>query len=114
MSFDPRQITTEAAKAAEDKKAKDIVILDIADISIVTDYFIICSGNSATQVKAIAENIEEKLEEKGIKLQRKEGIREGRWILLDYGDLVVHIFQEEERNYYNLERLWGDAKVVDF
>ncbi len=98
------------AKAASDKKAKDITILDMQNISMVTDYFIICSANSTTQVQAIADNIEEKLEESGIKLLHKEGYREGRWILLDYGTCVVHIFVEEDRNFYNLERLWGDAK----
>lgn len=98
------------AKAASDKKAKDITILDMQNISMVTDYFIICSANSTTQTQAIADNIEEKLEEAGVKLLHKEGYREGRWILLDYGTCVVHIFVEEDRNFYNLERLWGDAK----
>ena len=114
MTSNPRQIITKAINAAEDKKAKNIVVLDIEAISSVCDYFIICSGNSSTQVKAIAENIEERLEEQGINLIRKEGMAEARWILLDYGDFVFHVFLEEERNYYNLERLWGDAKVVDF
>jgi len=114
LTLNPRQIITKAVSAAEDKKAKNIVVLDIGDISFVSDYFIICSGNSSTQVKAIADNIEERLEEQGVSLLRKEGMAEARWVLLDYGDFVFHVFLEEERNYYNLERLWGDAKVVDF
>lgn len=98
------------AAAASDKKARDIVILDMEGVSLVTDHFVICSANSTTQVQAIADNIEEKLAEQDIKLLRKEGYREARWILMDYGDCVVHIFVEDDRRFYNLERLWGDAK----
>jgi ribosome-associated protein len=97
------------AAAASDKKSFDILILDMSGVSLVTDYFIICSAHSTTQTKAIADNIEEKLEEEGIRPLHKEGYGEGRWILLDYGSCVVHIFVEEERQFYNLERLWGDA-----
>ncbi len=99
-----------AAAAASDKKARDIVILDMEGVSLVTDHFVICSANSTTQVQAIADNIEEKLEEAGIKLLRKEGYREARWILMDYGSCVVHVFVEDDRRFYSLERLWGDAK----
>lgn len=98
------------AGAASDKKAGDIVILDMQGISMVTDHFVICSGNSTTQTQAIADNIEKKLEERGEKLLHKEGYREGRWILLDYGNSVAHVFVDEDRRFYNLERLWGDAK----
>lgn len=100
------------AKAASDKKANDIVIMDLTGISPVTDHFVICSANSTTQVQAIADNIEEQLEQQDIKLWRKEGYRNARWVLLDYGHCVVHIFVEEDRQFYNLERLWGDAKQV--
>lgn len=98
------------AAAASDKKARDIVILDMDGISLVTDHFVICSANSTTQVQAIADNIEEKLEEAGIGLLRKEGYREAHWILMDYGSCVVHVFVEDDRRFYSLERLWGDAK----
>ncbi|VBB06800.1 ribosomal silencing factor during starvation [Lucifera butyrica] len=104
------QLPEMIAAAADDKKARDIVILDMQGISSVTDFFVICSANSTTQVAAIADNIEEKLSEKGINPLHKEGYREAHWILLDYGTCVVHIFIEEDRNFYNLERLWGDAQ----
>lgn len=102
------------AKAASDKKARDIIIMDLQGISPVTDYFVICSANSTTQVQAIADNIMEKLDEQGLRLLRKEGYREARWVLLDYGNCVAHIFVEEDRVFYNLERLWGDAKQVSY
>jgi len=107
-------LSTQIAAAASDKKAHDIVILDMKEVSLVTDYFIICSANSTTQVKAIADNIEEKLAENGIQPLHKEGYREGRWILLDYGDCVAHIFVEDDRRFYNLERLWGDAEALAY
>jgi ribosome-associated protein len=100
------------AKAASDKKAGDIVIMDLTGISPVTDYFVVCSANSITQVQAIADNIEEQLREQGIRLLRREGYRDARWVLLDYGNCVAHIFVEEDRQFYKLERLWGDAKQV--
>ena len=98
------------AAAASDKKARDIVILNMQGISFVTDYFVICSANSTSQVQAIADNIEEKLDQQAIKLLHKEGYREARWVLLDYGSCVAHVFVEDDRRFYNLERLWGDAK----
>ena len=97
------------ARLAGEKKAMDIVILNMAEVSLVTDYFIICSANSTTQVRAIADNVEEKLSKAGIEPLHKEGYREGRWILLDYADFVAHIFVNEERQFYNLEQLWGNA-----
>lgn len=102
------------AAAASDKKARDIVIIDMEGVSIVTDHFVICSANSTTQVQAIADNIEEKLAEQGIKPLRKEGYRTARWILLDYGACVAHVFVEEDRRFYSLEKLWGDAKAYAY
>ncbi len=112
MALSPERVALLIAGAAEDKKARDVVILDISNISVVCDYFVICSGLSSTQVKAIAENIEVKLEEQGVKKLRVEGLRDSHWVLLDYGAVVVHIFQEDDRRFYNLEHLWGDATVV--
>ncbi|HLN60850.1 MAG TPA: ribosome silencing factor [Symbiobacteriaceae bacterium] len=101
-----------AALSADEKKAKDVKILDIRSISTVADYFVICSGSSTTQTRAIADYVEEKLSGQGLKLHHMEGYENGRWILLDFVDLVVHVFQGEERDFYNLERLWGDAHEV--
>ena len=96
------------------KKARDIVGIDLRDVSPVADYFLIMSGSNKPQLKAISDNIEEKLAEQGLKPLRVEGYREAEWILLDYGALVVHIFADEQREYYNLERLWGDAPAYKF
>lgn len=112
-------LTTEAisqaiCKAASDKKARDIVTMDMRNLSSSTDYFVICSANTATQVRAIADNIEEELAKEGVAFNHKEGYREGEWVLMDYGDVVAHIFMQEAREYYALERLWGDAKLTPY
>ncbi len=112
MSISPQAIVNIAVTAAEEKKAVDITVLDIREVSIIADYFIICSGRSGVQVQAIIENIQEKLKAQGIPALRREGFREGNWVLLDYGDVIAHVFQGPERQFYNLERLWGDAQVV--
>lgn len=101
-----------AALAADEKKAREVKILDIRSISTVADYFVICSGTNTTQVRAIAENVEERLSALGLELHHMEGYQNGRWILLDHGHIVVHIMREEEREFYALERLWGDAEEV--
>jgi ribosome-associated protein len=108
------ELAHKAAEAAAEKKAIDIKILDISNISIISDYFIITSGNSTTQVQAICENIEKKLKEENIRFLRKEGFRKAHWVLLDYGDVVIHIFLNEKRNFYNLEDIWGDALVEEY
>ena len=100
--------------AADEKKARDIVQMDMVGLMSTNDYFIICSANTATQVRAIADNIEEKMEEAGVSFLHKEGYREGVWVLLDYGDTVAHIFQQDAREYYALERLWGDAALTPY
>ena len=101
-----------AAEAAASKKALDMVGLDLAGLQGVADYFLICSGTSEPQVKAIAEAVEERLRERGARAWHIEaGSR--RWVLLDYVDVVVHVFHEKTREYYLLERLWGDARSVD-
>ena len=104
-----------AAVAASSKKAERIVILDVSKQLVITDHFLICSGNTDRQVKTIADEVEKVLSaERGVKPFRREGEREGRWVLLDYVDFVVHVFHKEDREYYDLERLWSDAPVVEF
>ena len=98
-----------AAEAASNKKAHNIVILDLRGISTVTDSFMICSANSTTQVQAIADHIEEELTKQGMKALRREGYRDAQWILLDYGSCIAHVFVEEDRRFYDLERLWSEA-----
>ena len=104
-----------AAAAASSKKAERIVILDVSKQLVITDHFVICSGNNDRQVRTIAEEVEHQLSQAfRIKPYRREGEREGTWILLDYVDFVVHVFRKEERDYYELERLWSDAPVIPF
>ena len=103
-----------AADAADDKSAHDILILDIAKQSNITDFFLICSGSSTRQTKTIAEEIQKKLKENDERPFRVAGVDQGEWILLDYSDLVIHIFTQEMREYYELERLWKDAPVVKY
>lgn len=101
-----------AAQAAEEKKAQRVVILDIRGLSVIADYFVICHGNSQTQVQAIADEVKKRLEEDGVVIRGVEGRNEARWVLIDLGDVVVHIFHKDERDFYDLERLWGDAEEV--
>ncbi|SDW89852.1 ribosome silencing factor [Paenibacillus sp. CF384] len=101
-------------KAADDKKAQNVIALDLKNISLVADYFVICHGNSDVQVQAITTEIRKQAESRGVRVRGIEGQDTGRWILVDIGDVVVHIFHREEREYYNIERLWSDAKVVEF
>lgn len=105
----------EAASAASSKKAERIVVLDVSRQLVITDYFVIASGGNERQVRTIAEEIERRLATTHqIKPFRREGEREGRWVLLDYVDFVVHVFLREEREYYDLERLWSDAPVMHY
>ena len=102
-----------AVKAADDKRAEDILALNMQGISLIADYFIICHGNSDKQVQAIAREIKAKAEENGYNVRRMEGFDEATWILIDLGDVVAHVFHRDERSYYKLERLWGDAPLED-
>lgn len=102
-----------AAAAAAEKKATDIVALYVAETLVVTDYFIIATGANDRQVHAIADNIEDALREAGAKPIGREGERELKWVLLDYGDFVVHVFQPDERGFYRLEKLWSDAPALE-
>ncbi|MBQ4515368.1 MAG: ribosome silencing factor [Clostridia bacterium] len=100
-------------KTLDDKKADDIRVLSVGDLTILADYFIICSAQSTTQVKALADNVEEKMDEAGESLLKKEGKQGLNWILMDYGDVICHIFYQETRDFYALEKLWADAQEVD-
>ena len=102
----------EAVAAAEDRKARDVRVLRLGDVTDFTDYFLICSGASDRQVQAIADAIVERLREDGVRPLHVEGHHRAQWVLLDYGDVVVHVFQEEPRRFYALERLWRDAPDV--
>jgi len=107
---DARRALALAIQAASDKKAENIVALDLRGVASFTDYFLICSGTSTRQVQAIAEAILETLEEHGTRPLHVEGETVAQWILIDYGDLIVHVFEQSAREYYDLERLWRDAE----
>ena len=104
-----REIALAAARAAADKQAVDVTILDVSNLIVITDYFVICSGTSDRQVKTLAEEVEKAVRSVGERPVRREGDADARWVLLDYVDVVVHVFAQEEREYYDLERLWSDA-----
>jgi ribosome-associated protein len=105
----------EGARAASAKKASRITILDVSALLVITDHFVICSGSNERQVRTIADEVERRLAAMcGLAPARREGERESRWVVLDYVDFVVHVFHAEERDYYDLERLWSDAPVVPF
>ncbi len=108
------QLAKIAARAAEEKNAEDILVLNVAQLLVVTDFFIICTGSSTRQVRAIADNVREKLAAKGRKPFSVEGKDKLQWVLLDYSDLIVHIFDKPTRDYYQLERLWIDAPSLDW
>jgi ribosome-associated protein len=103
-----------AAQAAADKLATDIVLIDVSDRLAITDVFVVATGNNERQVEAIVDEVEEKLRLSGAKPIRREGRRDGRWVLLDYGDIVVHVQHAEERIFYSLERLWKDCPFIPF
>jgi ribosome-associated protein len=102
-----------AVQAADEKKAQDLLVLRLSAITEFTDYFIICTGNSSRQTKAIADEIEERLKISGVRPLNTEGYNNAEWILIDYGAFIVHIFTEEARRFYDLERLWRDAERVE-
>ena len=102
-----------AYNALDEKKGEDIKIIDISGISVMADYFIIANGNSITQVQALVDNVEEKMNQSGFVMKRKEGNRSSTWVLLDFGDVVVHVFDNEDRLFYDLERIWSDGKTVE-
>jgi ribosome-associated protein len=112
-SVDTKELALTCAELAADGKAEDIVILDVRKISSFTDFFVILSGRSTRHVQALAESIENELRSKRIKTSRAEGLSEGKWVLLDFNDVVVHVFYHEQRSFYDLEGLWHDAPRVE-
>ena len=108
-----KEIMELAVKSMDSKKAIDIKVLDVSKITTMADYFVICQGGSSTQIKAIADEVEEKLSEKGVKPFGREGMNTAYWVLMDYSDVIVHIFSSESRSFYSIENLWSDAENVD-
>lgn len=102
-----------AYKALDDKKGEDIKVIDIAEISVLADYFIIANGSNANQVNALVDSVEEELSKAGFAVKQREGYGLGNWVLLDFGDIIVHVFDKENRLFYDLERIWRDGKLVD-
>ena len=102
-----------ACKALDDKKAKDIKIIDIHEVSVIADYFVIASGDSTTQIQAMINNVEEHMHKNGYAVKRVEGNKNSTWVLMDFGDVIVHIFDKEDRLFYDLERIWRDGKILD-
>lgn len=102
-----------AYKALDDKKGEDIKVIDISEISVLADYFIIANGNNDSQVRALVESVEEELDKAGFEVKQREGYGLGNWVLLDFGSIIVHVFDKENRLFYDLERIWRDGKSVD-
>jgi ribosome-associated protein len=108
-----KDVALAAARAAAEKQGERIVVLDVRELIVITDYFVIVSAGSERQARTIVEEVERSLRDLGVKPLRREGESEGIWVLLDYVDVVVHVFREAERDFYDLERLWGDAPTID-
>ncbi len=106
-------ILKDIVDALEDKMAVNIAVIDIDEVSSLAEYFVIANGSSSTQVKALSESVEARMDKEEIPLLHQEGYRGSEWILLDYGTVVVHIFDNESRTFYNLEKIWGDGKIVE-
>jgi len=111
--LEPKDYALLAAEAASDKKATDIVVLDVAESIVITAYFVVVSGSNDRQVRTIAAEVEQRLKAAGLPARSREGEREAEWVLLDFGDVVVHVFQPQQREYYRIERLWDDSGVVE-
>ena len=108
-----REMAKIACAALEEKKANDVKIIDISSVSVLADYFIIASGSNRNQVQAMVDNVQEDLHKAGFDAKQVEGYNSANWILLDYGDIIVHVFDEENRLFYDLERIWRDGKTID-
>ena len=108
-----KEMTKLAITALEDKKANDIRVIDISGVSVIADYFIIASGNNRNQVQALADNVDDTLGKAGFPAKQVEGYASAKWILMDFNDIIVHVFSEEDRLFYDLERIWRDGKSVE-
>lgn len=108
-----KELTQLVIKALEDKKAEDIRIIDISSVSVIADYFIIANGNNRNQVQALADNVDESCNRAGHPVRQIEGYDTANWILMDYSDVIVHIFSKEDRLFYDLERIWRDGKLIE-
>ncbi len=107
------ELAKKAGEILSGKKATDILKIDVTDKTILADYYVIATGRSMTHVKSLAENLEEELDKQGVSPLRREGVRDGRWAVLDYGDVIVHIFNDESRLFYHLERLWDNGENTE-
>ncbi len=108
----PKEMVRVTYEALQDKKAEDITVIDIADVSTIADYFVITNGENSHQVQALVDSVQEKMYKAGFKCRSVEGFSSANWVLLDFGDIVVHIFSRDDRRFYGLERIWRDGKVV--
>lgn len=110
--LNPGQLARAAVDVAANKKASEVVLLDIEGVTTIADYFVICTGTNTRQIQAIADALGEELGKQGVRVLHREGDADSGWLLLDFGDVIVHIFGPKEREYYRLERLWSEAKTV--
>ena len=108
-----KQMAQLVCRALDEKKGRDIKVVDIHDVSVIADYFVIASGSNQNQVQAMVDNVEEQLGRADFEPKQVEGVRNSSWILMDYGDVIVHVFDEENRLFYDLERIWRDGKTLD-
>lgn len=111
--MEAKEMAKLALQALEDKKAEDVKVIDISEISTIADYFIIASGKNRSQIQALCDNVDETLGRAGIAMKQTEGYKNANWILMDYGDIIVHIFDKENRLFYDLERIWRDGKEIE-
>lgn len=109
-----REMAKIACNALDEKLGEDIKVIDISNISVLADYFIIANGTNESQVRALVDNVEEKLEKAGFELKQREGYGLGSWVLLDFNEIIVHVFDKENRLFYDLERIWRDGKHIDY
>ena len=114
MAKTSRTLAVQIAKFAAEKKAEDICVLDMQKVANFCDFFVICTGTSDRHVKAVAEGIDEGIEKQGMALRQKQGLRDGRWVVLDLGDVVAHVFNRDAREFYGLEHLWQEAESIDW